>query len=90
VSKFRSHRTSTEPNREFRWLGHLLVPGLFDGEHSFVIEPLGSNHVRFVLGEKFSGLWVPLFARSLDKNTRRGFEAMNQAVKRQAEGPEPA
>lgn len=24
-----------EDNRELRWLGHLLVPGLFDGEHSY-------------------------------------------------------
>ncbi|HKO85819.1 MAG TPA: SRPBCC family protein, partial [Actinomycetota bacterium] len=22
-----------EPARRLRWLGHLLVPGLFDGEH---------------------------------------------------------
>ena len=28
-----------EPNRELRWLGRVLVPGIFDGEHAFVIEP---------------------------------------------------
>ena len=27
------------PNEELRWLGHLFVPGLFDGEHHFQIEP---------------------------------------------------
>ncbi len=37
-----------EPNHQLRWLGHLLVPGLFDGEHSFTIQPLEENRVRFV------------------------------------------
>lgn len=34
-----------DPNRELRWLGHLWVRGLFDGEHSFSIEPLGEGRV---------------------------------------------
>ena len=76
---------NAEPNRELRWLGHLLVSGLFDGEHSLSIQPLGENRVRFVQGEAFRGLLVPLFAHSLDKGTRRGFEEMNRALKEQAE-----
>ena len=31
---FRPTVLKAEPNREFRWLGHLLISGLFDGEHS--------------------------------------------------------
>ena len=76
---------SAEPHHQLRWLGHLLVPGLFDGEHSFIIQPLHENRVRFVQSEAFRGLLVPLFARSLDKNTRRGFEEMNRALKERAE-----
>src|SRR3712207_6134529 len=34
---FKPKVLKAEPNRELRWLGHLLVPGLFDGEHSFTI-----------------------------------------------------
>ena len=68
-----------------RWLGRLLVPGLFDGEHSFTIRPLAEDRVRFVQREEFKGLLVPLFARSLDANTRRGFEQMNAALKERAE-----
>ena len=30
---------NAEPGRELRWLGHLLVPGIFDGEHYFLIQP---------------------------------------------------
>jgi hypothetical protein len=74
-----------EVNRELRWLGHLIFPGLFDGEHSFVIEPLDTNRVRFIQREVFRGLLVLLVAGTLDK-TRQGFEAMNRALKIKAEG----
>ena len=37
---FRPTVLVADPNRELRWLGHLWVRGLFDGEHSFSIEPL--------------------------------------------------
>lgn len=77
-----------DPNRELRWLGRLLIPGLFDGEHIFTIETLESNRVRFIQREVFTGLLVPLFARSLDTDTRRGFEEMNQALKLRAEQSE--
>ncbi len=82
---FRPKVLKAEPNRELRWLGHFLIPGLFDGEHIFTIEPLEAGSVRFVQREVFTGLLVPLFARSLDKDTRRGFEEMNQALKLRAE-----
>ena len=74
-----------DPNRELRWLGRLWIPGLFDGEHVFTIEPLEANRVRFIQQEVFTGLLVPLFARLLGVNTQRGFEEMNDALKVQAE-----
>jgi hypothetical protein len=74
-----------EPNRELRWLGRLLIPGLFDGEHIFSIKALGVQHVRFTQREIFTGWLVPLMAGSLDTDTRRGFEEMNQALKVLAE-----
>jgi hypothetical protein len=82
---FRPTVLKAEPNRELRWLGHLLISGLFDGEHIFTIEPLGEGRVRFTQREVFTGLLVPLFARGLDTDTRRGFEEMNQALKARAE-----
>ena len=82
---FRPTVLKVDPNRELRWLGHFLIPGLFDGEHIFSIEPLGVDRVRFVQREIFTGLLVPLLAHSLDTDTRRGFEEMNQALKMQAE-----
>jgi hypothetical protein len=84
---FRPKLHNAEANHELRWLGHLFAPGLFDGEHSLTIEPLGVVRVRFVQREEFRGLLVPLLARSLDNNTRRGFEEMNHALKERAETP---
>ena len=55
---FRPTILSIKPDRELRWLGHLLVPGLFDGEHIFTIEPLGANRVRFIQYERFTGMQV--------------------------------
>jgi hypothetical protein len=83
--RFRPTIIKAEQNRELRWLGHLLIPGLFDGEHQFKIEPLGENRVRFIQDEIFRGLLVPMFARSLDKDTLRGFEEMNRSLKATAE-----
>lgn len=74
-----------EPGRELRWLGRFLLPGVFDGEHRFYIESLSKERVRFVQSESFSGLLVPFFWRSLNTQTRQGFEEMNSALKLQAE-----
>lgn len=86
VMRFKPTVITAEPNRELRWLGHFLIPGLFDGEHIFTIYPMGMNHVRFVQREIIKGLLVPLFKRLLEENTRRGFEEMNRALKARAEG----
>jgi hypothetical protein len=75
-----------DENRELRWVGHLGIPGLFDGEHSFRLEPIEGSRTRFVQSERFKGILVPLLARSLDRDTRRGFEEMNRALKQRAEG----
>jgi len=76
---------NVEADRELRWIGHLFVPGLFDGEHIFTIESLGTGRVLFTQREIFTGLLVPLLARMLDTDTRRGFEEMNKALKARAE-----
>jgi len=73
------------PERELRWLGHLFIPGLFDGEHAFIIEALGPERVRFIQREIFTGILIPLLARKLDVDTKRGFLEMNNALKIRAE-----
>jgi len=78
--------TRVVPDVELRWLGRLLLPRVFDGEHIFEIQDLGGDRVRFVQRENFRGLLVlPLWGK-LNTDTRQGFEAMNAALKMRAEG----
>ncbi|MCD0422544.1 SRPBCC domain-containing protein [Rubrivivax sp. JA1024] len=74
-----------EPLRELRWLGRLWMPRLLDGDHSFLIRPLGEDRVIVAQKEAFRGLLVPIVAPSLIPNMTRGFEAMNIALKQRAE-----
>jgi hypothetical protein len=46
-----------EPGRELRWLGHLRIPGLFDGEHILIIEPLEAKCVRFSSVKSSPACW---------------------------------
>lgn len=72
-------------NNELRWRGRLLLPGLFDGEHYFILKRLPNGTTQFIQGEHFDGLLVPLFSKMILGPTQKGFEAFNQALKRKVE-----
>jgi len=76
-----------EPNKEFRWLGHLFVKGLFDGEHYFQLHELENGQTEFIQGEQFSGIMTGPILKMIEASTLTGFEAMNAALKKQAEKP---
>jgi hypothetical protein len=67
-----------------RWLGRLVLPGVFDGEHVLQIEPMDGDRSRFVQSERFSGLLVGVVKGMLAK-TEAGFEQMNVALKARVE-----
>jgi hypothetical protein len=73
------------PPRELRWLARLLLPGLIDREHRFVVEPLGSERSRLIHEGRARGLLVPFFRRMLNGQVQRSFEAMDRALKRVSE-----
>ena len=81
---FRPTVRVSEPARELRWLGRLFVPGLVDGEHRLALEPLEGGRSKFIQSERFSGLLVGLLKETLTA-TERGFEQMNEALKRRLE-----
>ena len=87
---FRPRVLRVVPDQELRWLGRVVLPGVFDGQHFFKLEPLDEGRrTRFVRGERFTGVLVPLLRKSLDRGTREGFEAMNQALKARVEQSSP-
>jgi hypothetical protein len=75
---------AARPGHELRWIGHLVMPGIFDGEHSFRVEPLEGGRTRFVQSERFKGILVRPLGRVLD-STKLGFEQMNAALKERVE-----
>jgi len=72
------------PQQELSWVGHVLLPGLFDVRHTLRMTPLDANHARFVQEETFEGLLVRFSARTL-KDTERSFVEMNEALRLRAE-----
>ncbi len=82
---FKPTVTAVEPQRRFEWLGRLGIPGVFDGRHSFELEPTPTGGTRVVQAERFRGLLVRPLRASLDTKTLEGFEAMNAALKERAE-----
>jgi hypothetical protein len=77
------------PGQRLRWLGPFGIRGIFDAEHSFTITAREPGGVRLSQDERFTGILVPLMARSLDRHTQPAFEAMNAALKDRAEQPVP-
>ena len=74
-----------DPFKELMWIGHLWISGLFDCEHILKIEFIGKNRARFDQKEIFNGFFVRLLSKSLDKDTLRGFNEMNKALKEKVE-----
>ena len=74
-----------EEEREFRWRGRLVIPGLFDGEHYFRIESLGPSQTRLTHGEDFSGILAGTLLSRMRDPVRDAFMAMNRALKERAE-----
>lgn len=74
-----------EVNEEFRWKGKLLINGIFDGEHYFLIEEISPNKIRFIQGENFTGILSGIFMIMIREGTKKGFISMNQALKSIAE-----
>ena len=72
-------------NSELKWIGHLWFKGLFDGEHTFKLIDNENGTINFEQRENFTGILVKLFTKSLNKDTKNGFERMNKELKLRAE-----
>lgn len=75
-----------EENKELRWIGNFLFPGIFDGEHVFELQenPDGSCTLKHY--ERFKGILVPFLKKMLEQNTLQGFKLLNEALQKRVEG----
>jgi hypothetical protein len=73
-----------EPERELRWKGRLLIPGLFDGEHAFALTALENGRTRLDHFEHFRGLLLPIVRVMVYDATRDAFHALNAALAERA------
>ncbi|MFC4549010.1 MULTISPECIES: SRPBCC domain-containing protein [Halorussus] len=74
--------TALEPRRKLEWVGTVLSPWLFEGRHTFELEPLGDDRTRFVNRERLRGVLVRFVVAD---DAERDYEAMNLALAERAE-----
>jgi len=70
---------------ELAWSERLILPGLFDGEHRFLLESTDSGQTRFVQHDRYTGALVPLLMHLYEAQAEAGCRSMNDALKKRAE-----
>jgi hypothetical protein len=89
AARFRPRVLDLDAGRLVRWKGQWFLPGLFDGRHALVVEPLGEQRARFTTHEEVSGILLPFLGKAM-RASQEGFELLCRAVKRRAEELERA
>lgn len=46
-----------ETNKLFGWVGHLVIPGIFDGHHTFELKEISENETLLTQAELFLGIF---------------------------------
>ncbi|MEZ4804073.1 MAG: SRPBCC domain-containing protein [Bacteroidia bacterium] len=82
---FKPKVLSFEQNKKLIWLGHLMIKGIFDGEHKFELIDNKDGTCTFIQSEKFSGILVPLLRKTIEVKTVNGFNLMNKSLKERVE-----
>lgn len=81
---FKPRLLVVEPERELRWKGRLVVPGLFDGEHAFVLTALENGRTRVDHWERFAGVLLPIARGMVYEGAVQSFHALNAALAKRA------
>ena len=83
-ASFRPRVLDFAPGRLIRWKGEFKLPGLFDGRHALIVEPLDGGRSRFTTHEDVSGILLPFLGKVMT-SSQQGFELMAGALKKRAE-----
>jgi hypothetical protein len=85
---------TTATDSELSWRGSALsqletgeismgVPGILSADHEFIVRELGPSRTLLLNNDKLSGALVPFYGL---KAVESGLDAMNDALKKRAEG----
>jgi hypothetical protein len=80
---FRPRVLVAKPGIMLRWIGRLLVPGIFDGTHQFELEER-DGHTRVTQSETFGGVLIPFTGKTITR-TETDFQNLNRALKQRVE-----
>ncbi len=83
--KFKPTTKVYNQEEELTWLGRLLIPGVFDGRHSFQFKENSDGTTSLIQSERFSGILVPFMKKKLNTEIKANFESMNEKLKELAE-----
>ena len=81
---FRPVVTQVEEGKRFEWLGKLPL-NAFIGRHYFELEDVSGGKTKLIHGEHFGGWFRGFIMKKVGEETRRGFIAMNRALKLEVE-----
>ncbi|WP_291727321.1 SRPBCC domain-containing protein [Bernardetia sp.] len=70
------------PNQTLAWNGYMVARWLFAPTHIFEIEEKSENEVLFIHREEYEGAIIPLIKFMLPTLVGKGFELMNQDLKK--------
>ena len=84
ANTFKPRILAADPGRELRWRGHVIAPGVFDGEHAFKLTPVDGGAIKVTQSETFSGLLVRFSSGVIDATVDR-FHDLNKALKARVE-----
>ena len=77
---FRPTVTVADEPTAFEWLGSVGPGGIFDGRHSFRLEPIDGG-TRFTQSEQFTGILARPLLMTMRSAVTEGFESMNRSLK---------
>jgi hypothetical protein len=80
---FRPRVLVAKPGVMLRWIGRLIIPGIFDGTHEFALDDLG-GHTRVAQSETFRGILIPFTGKTITR-TETDFRNLNQALRQRVE-----
>lgn len=83
--KFKPVVLNRKEEKFLSWKGRLVLPGVFDGVHSFELKQLNDGSTMFIHREVFSGVLVRFFKKKLSTEVKQGFIDMNHALKKKVE-----